>query len=101
MSIRRRLASLERSLGERGCGPDCPPRPVTVVYKNNFYDRIRGGPEEQKPQEPEPPAPCPRCGRAAEPTVLEIAYVSDFYHRLDGLTSDRAEELANEAQRSR
>jgi len=80
MSIRRRLATLERSLGEHGCGPECPPRPVLVGYENDFYGNASGGSGE-----PEPPAPCPRCGRAAEPTVTHVVYDPSFYGNVDRL----------------
>ena len=92
MSIRRRLATLERSLGEHGCGPECPPRPVLVGYENDFYGNASGGSGE-----PEPPAPCPRCGRAAEPTVMHVVYDADFFHNAEPLTECLEERGAERA----
>jgi hypothetical protein len=41
-------------------------------------------------QEPEPPAPCPRCGRP--PNVIRVAYDPDFYGNADRLAALRGGE---------
>jgi hypothetical protein len=72
VSIRARLAALERSKGA-GC-PGCPF--LAVVYVDDWYET--SDTQEQ-------PAPCPRCGRPAN--VIRIVYDTNFYnnaHRFEG-----------------
>ena len=70
MSIRARLKRLEQSLGGRVCGPGCPS--LQYLCDNDWYD-----------QEPQLPAPCPRCGR--QPDVVAVVYDPDFYGNADRL----------------
>jgi hypothetical protein len=91
MSIRSRLVSLERAARSRGCGPGCPPRPVLVVRDRDFYDDADPSGERR---EPPAPAPCPRCGRAAEPTVVHLVYDPSFFgnaERIKELTAGTQE----------
>jgi hypothetical protein len=65
VSIRARLAALERSKGAY-C-PDCPS--LALLYVGDWY----GTADTQ-----EEPAPCPRCGRPAN--VIRIVYDPNFYN---------------------
>jgi hypothetical protein len=53
-------ARLERSFATGSCGPGCPPQ-VLVHYEQDGPDA-----EPVLCEEPEPVAPCPRCGRPAK-----------------------------------
>ena len=88
MSIRGRVVSLERRARSGACGPGCPPRPFLLVYVNDYHDHAD---QRGHSREPPAPAPCPRCGRAAEPTVMRLAYVPDFFSNTERMRELNAE----------
>ena len=95
MTIRRRVVFLERHVRNRTCGPGCPPCPVLVVRDRDFYDDADPRGEQREP--PAPP-PCPRCGRAAEPTVVHLVYDPDFFGNADRIKELTAAAPTQEGQ---
>jgi hypothetical protein len=74
-----RLARLERSFAGGSCGPGCPPQ-VLVHYEQDGPDA-----EPVLCGEPEPAAPCPRCGRPAKVVEMLICYDPNFYGNAERL----------------
>ena len=62
MSVKARVARLERGLSRGGACPACPP-PELLFHR------------EEEPEPPLPP-PCPRCGRPAEVFVIHERVVT-------------------------
>jgi hypothetical protein len=79
VSIRARLAALERARNTGSCGPGCPPQAATF-YRQDGPDAEPVLEEGQKP-----PAPCPRCGRPADVTSIVVLCDPNFYGNADRL----------------
>ena len=86
MSINTRLARLEEALG-RGCGPDCPPRPVVLIYENDWNT-----PEQAARRAADPTLPKALKARAPE-GVARTARQRRRRRRKEGAIVSRAKAL--------
>ena len=73
MSIESHLARLEGAIGT-GCGPDCPPRPVVLIYEND-PDHAGDGGVRREAEKPPAPRHHVRALSSAAETRIRVRHV--------------------------